>query len=192
MSSDLSQVSGLFIDPRDKSIQLKALAMVVGTVVLALSSRIQVPMLPVPMTLQTLAVTLVGALYGWRLGTATVVAWLIEGAIGLPVFAAGASGLPHLLGKTGGYLFSFPLVALWVGWLCEKGWTGHRFFMAFMAMLLGNALCLIVGGVWLAAFIGWEKAVAFGISPFLLGGLLKSVLGASLLKAVEGPARNAR
>ena len=159
-------------------------AIAFGTILLAASSHIQIPMIPVPMTMQTLAVTLIGAIYGWRLGAATVLAWLLEGAIGLPVFAGGASGVPHLLGKTGGYLFSFPLVAMVVGALAERGWDGSHFERAFSAMVIGNALCLVIGAAWLAAFIGWEKAMTFGVTPFVFGGLLKSALGAGLLKVI--------
>jgi biotin transport system substrate-specific component len=167
----------------DRSIAFKVLAVVLATVLLSVSSKIQVPMIPVPMTLQTLAVTLVGALYGWRLGGVAVLAWLTEGALGMPVFAGATAGVPYLFGPTGGYLFSFPLVAMVVGFLCERGWGGKQVFLAFGAMLIGNALCLAVGAGWLAFFTGAERAVALGVTPFLLGGLSKSVLGAALLKA---------
>lgn len=175
---------------RQASPAFRAVAVILGTLVLAMASRIEVPMVPVPMTMQTLAVTLVGALYGWRLGAMTVLAWLLEGAIGLPVFAAGASGVPHLLGKTGGYLFSFLPVAMLVGALAERGWNGSRAVRAFLAMLMGNALCLLLGAAWLALFIGWNKAIAFGVTPFLVGGVLKSVLGAAILKAALPGGKN--
>jgi biotin transport system substrate-specific component len=155
-----------------------------GTLVLALASYIQVPMIPVPMTMQTLAVTLIGALYGWRLGAITIVAWLAEAALGLPVLAGGASGVHVFLGPTGGYLFAFPIVGALTGWLAERGWNGSKAGLAFVAMILGNTACLLLGGAWLAAMIGVEQAFLLGVAPFILGGLLKSALGAATLAAL--------
>jgi biotin transport system substrate-specific component len=162
----------------------KIAAIVLGTVFLALSSYVEVPMVPVPMTMQTFAVTLIGALYGWRLGGITIVAWLIEGALGLPVLAGGAAGAAHFLGATGGYLFAFPVCGALVGWLAERGWNGKRPLLAFLAMLAGNVLCLALGGAWLATSIGAEQAITFGVTPFLVGAALKSALGAAVLLAL--------
>lgn len=157
-------------------------AVAIGTLLLALSSRIEVPMIPVPITMQTFAVTLVGALYGWRLGALTILAWLGEAAIGMPVLAGGSGGLAPFVGPTAGYLVSFPIVAALVGWLVERGWNGDRVFMAFAAMLIGNGLCLVIGALWLAGLFGFEKAVALGVTPFILGGVLKSALAAATLR----------
>src|SRR5262245_26439029 len=101
----------------------KALAVLIGTAFLPVSSWIEVPMYPVPVTMQTFAVTMIGALYGWRLGGLTVIAWLMEGMVGLPVLAGGAGGLVHFAGPTAGYLFGFPVVAAFVGLLAERGMT---------------------------------------------------------------------
>jgi biotin transport system substrate-specific component len=139
-------------------------------------------MIPVPVTMQTLAVTLVGALYGWRLGGITIVAWLAEGAAGLPVLAGGASGVHHFLGPTGGYLFAFPVAGALMGWLSERGWNGNRVGLAFLGMLLGNAVCLLLGAAWLALLIGPERAIVLGVVPFLVGALAKSALGAAMFK----------
>jgi len=161
-------------------------AVVLGTLFLALSSYIEVPMVPVPVTMQTFAVTLIGALYGWRLGAITIAAWLVEGAVGFPVLAGGAAGISHFVGPTGGYLFAFPLVGALVGWLAERGWNGSRVLLAFAAMVLGNLACLVLGTAWLAVMIGLEQAITFGFLPFLVGGLLKSALGAATLKLFSG------
>ena len=161
-------------------------AVVLGTLFLALSSYIVVPMVPVPVTMQTFAVTLIGALYGWRLGAMTIAAWLVEGAVGFPVLAGGAAGASHFVGPTGGYLFAFPLVGALVGWLAERGWNGNRVMLAFAAMVLGNLACLVLGTAWLAVMIGLEQAITFGFLPFLVGGLLKSALGAATLKLFSG------
>ncbi|WP_152046013.1 biotin transporter BioY [Aureimonas psammosilenae] len=163
----------------------QAAAVFAGTIALAIASQIAVPMIPVPVTMQTFAVTMIGALYGWRLGFVTVLAWLGEAALGLPVLANGAS-TAAFFGPTAGYLASFPIVAALTGWLAQRGWNGRNVGLAFGAMLVGNALCLAVGGLWLAALIGFEKAMLVGVVPFILGGVLKSALGAAVLKALPG------
>ena len=162
-----------------RSLPLRVTFVIAGTLVLALASRISVPMVPVPITMQTFAVTMIGVLYGWRLGAITIIAWLAEAVVGLPVLAGGASGILHFAGPTGGYLVSFPIIGALVGWLAERGWNGNRVFLAFAAMLIGNALCLVIGATWLATLIGWEQAIVHGVLPFVLGGVLKSALGAA-------------
>ncbi|MEI9411285.1 biotin transporter BioY [Mesorhizobium salmacidum] len=169
---------------QQRSLGWQAGAVVLGTLFLALSSYIEVPMVPVPVTMQTFAVTLVGALYGWRLGAVAIAAWLVEGAAGFPVLAGGAAGIQHFVGPTGGYLFAFPITGALVGWLAERGWNGNRVLLAFAAMLLGNVACLALGTAWLAVMIGAEKAITFGFVPFIVGGLLKSALGAATLMAL--------
>lgn len=172
--------------PREKSRAWQVGAVLVGTLILAVASRIEVPMIPVPMTMQTFAVTMIGALYGWRLGAVTVLVWLAQGALGLPVFApSGAVGIARFFGPTGGYLLAFPLVAMLTGWLAERGWNGSRPLRAFASMLAGNALCLALGGAWLAVMIGAGPAFAAGVAPFILGGILKSALGAAALGGAQ-------
>ena len=156
-----------------------------GTLVLALASQIAVPMVPVPITMQTFAVTMIGALYGWRLGVLTVLAWLGEAMLGAPVLAGGAGGLAPFAGPTAGYLVSFPLVAALAGLLAERGWTGNRVIRSFGAHLLANLLCLVLGGLYLAAMIGAEQAWLLGVAPFVLGAVLKSALAAAVLKAMR-------
>ncbi len=166
-----------------RSLPMRIVFVLAGTLALALASRISVPMVPVPITMQTFAVTMIGALYGWRLGTLTVLAWLAEGMAGLPVLAGGAGGIAHFAGPTAGYLVSFPLMAAMVGWLAERGWTGRRLVQSFAAHFAANIFCLALGGAWLATLIGLEKAMMLGVVPFVLGALLKSALAAALLKA---------
>lgn len=170
----------------DRSLVYQVLAVLVGTAFLALCSRIAVPMIPVPMTMQTYAVTLVGALYGWRLGGLTVAIWLAEAAVGMPVLAGGTGGLAPFAGPTAGYLFSFPLVAALVGLLAERGWTRSP-WQAFIVMLIGNVLCLVLGACWLAHMIGFDKAWAVGVAPFVVGGVLKSALGAATIALFRRP-----
>jgi biotin transport system substrate-specific component len=161
----------------ERSVQ--AALIVVGVVLLALSSKIQVPFWPVPMTLQTAAVLLIGATYGLRLGSATLLAYLGCGAIGLPVFASGA-GLAYMTGPTGGYLLGFLAAVVVMGWLADKGW-GRTLPQAVGLMLLGEIVLFALGIAWLAALIGPDKALAGGLVPFLPAETLKATLAAAVL-----------
>jgi biotin transport system substrate-specific component len=172
--------SPLRLETRSRTFQVGAVLL--GTLFLALSSWIEVPMYPVPMTMQTFAVTVVGAFYGWRLGGLTILAWLGEAMVGLPVLAGGAGGLAHFAGPTLGYLVAFPIAGALVGYLAEQGWT-RNLALGFAAMLMGNALCLVIGGAYLASLIGPEQAMILGVVPFILGGILKSALAALMVKA---------
>lgn len=167
----------------NRSAAMKLFAVISGTMILALTSQITVPMLPVPITLQTLIVPLIGALYGWRLGALTVLAWLGEAAAGMPVLAGGNGTLAAFAGPTAGYLFAFPIIAALAGFLAERGWNGCNLPKAFATFLTANILALVVGAAWLSLSVGVEKALLVGITPFLIGGLLKSALGAAILKA---------
>jgi biotin transport system substrate-specific component len=159
-----------------------------GTAILAISAKINVPMLPVPMTMQTFAVLLIAMAYGWRLGAATIIAYLAEGALGLPVFAGGG-GLAYMAGPTGGYLFGFVLSALIVGWLAERGWRNIP--STFAANILGTVLIFGFGFLWLIQVIAVAKGLDFaaavpiafsaGVAPFILGGIVKSALAAAVL-----------
>ena len=177
------------VDLQRRSLPVRLFAIAFGTVLLAISSRIEVPMVPVPITMQTFAVAMIGALYGWRLGAITVLGWLGQAAAGLPVLAGGAAGLAHFAGPTAGYLAAFPVMAALVGWLTERGWNGNRAGLAFLSMLAGNLLCLALGAAWLAQGIGWDAAIAHGVLPFILGGVLKSAVGALALRQLGRPRR---
>lgn len=169
---------------RNRPLAVKAALVLAGTGILALASQIAVPMVPVPITLQTLAITMIGVLYGWRLGMLTVLAWLGEAMIGLPVLANGAGGMASFVGPTAGYLAAFPFVAAIAGALAARGWTGERVLASFAAHLLANIACLAIGGAWLMALIGVEQGFALGVTPFIIGAVLKSALAAALLMAV--------
>jgi len=159
----------------------QAALVLVGTAVLTASSYVSIPMVPVPVSMQTFAVLMVGALYGWRLGGITVLAWLLEAALGMPVLAGGKGGLAPFVGPTAGYLFAFPVGAVLMGWLVAHGFDGARPLRAFGAMLLCTTLTLAIGGLWLGAMIGAAKGWALGVAPFLLGEVVKSALGAASL-----------
>jgi biotin transport system substrate-specific component len=160
---------------------------IAGSLLIALASKIQVPFYPVPMTLQTLMILTIGTAYGWRLGTATLVLYLLEGAIGLPVFAGTPEkgiGLAYMLGGTGGYLIGYVLAAACCGWLAERGWDRNVMTSAG-AMLIGNILIYIPGLLWLGALYGWDKPIIeWGLTPFVLGDLTKIALGSCLMPAI--------
>jgi biotin transport system substrate-specific component len=156
-----------------------AILVVAGSALMALSAKVQVPMWPVPMTMQTFAVLVIGMAYGWRLGGLTLLAYLAEGAIGLPVFAGGA-GLAYMAGPTGGYLAGFVVAAILVGWLGDRGWD-RSVAMTLVAMVLGTSLIFGLGVAWLTALIGFEPAIANGLVPFLVGAAFKIALAAAVL-----------
>lgn len=184
MTVQLRNAPANYLDLPSKSFIQQALYVVAGTLVLALASRLSVPMVPVPITMQTFAITMIGALYGWRLATVTVLAWLGEAMLGLPVLAGGASGLAPFFGPTAGYLVSFPIMAALVGYMTEKAIHGHRPVAGFLLHLGANALGLALGWAWLAGLLGAEKAWIAGVAPFVLGAVLKSALAAAVLKAI--------
>ena len=168
---------------------------VLGSMIVAISAQVSVPMLPVPMTLQTLAVLAVGAAYGARLGAITLALYALEGAVGLPVFANFQAGLFLPTGEilaTGGYIIGFILAAGLVGYLVEKGW-GANVFKLCAAMLLGAAIVYVPGLIWLVGWLGVMKgmdissaiavALSTGMLPFILGDIIKAVLAALAVPA---------
>ncbi len=155
----------------------RALALALaGSLVVAVLARVQIPYAPVPITGQTFGVLLVGALFGARLGALALGLYLLEGAMGLPVFARGG-GIAYLLGPTGGYLLAFPAAAYLAGAFFERG-AGRRPLVAFGSLLLSVAVVFAVGVPWLALYLGADvpRALAVGLYPFLPGELLKVAL----------------
>jgi biotin transport system substrate-specific component len=153
-----------------------------GSAVLALSALISVrlPFGPVPVTAQTLAVLLLGAVLGKTRAVASVFLYLAQGLAGLPVFAGGTFGAAYLLGPTGGYLIGFVPAAFIAGYLAEHGWD-RKVSTAFLAMLAGNIAIYVCGIPWLANFVGADKAIALGFLPFIPGDLIKLVLATAAL-----------
>ena len=151
-----------------------AVLTVVGSLIVAAAAQVNVPMIPVPMTLQSLAVLMIGAAYGSRLGAATLALYALEGAIGLPVFAEFKSGI---MLASFGYVLGFIAAAYVVGFLAERGWDRSPVKM-FAAMILGAAVLYVPGLLWLSAWIGAEKAVQFGLLPFIMGDVVKAAVAA--------------
>ncbi|HEX8355135.1 MAG TPA: biotin transporter BioY [Pyrinomonadaceae bacterium] len=150
---------------------------------LAAQAVVPLPFTPVPLTGQTFAVLLTGALLGPRLGALAMLAYLAEGAAGLPFFRGGAGGVTHLSGATAGYLLAFPAAAYVTGYLAERGWD-RRFVTAAAAMALGSLVILASGWGWLALMSGsGAEAFRFGVVPFLPGDIVKIALAAAALPA---------
>jgi biotin transport system substrate-specific component len=172
------------------SLITNAALVIAGSALMALSAQFshQFSFSTVPVTGQTFAVLLIGAVYGSRLGAATMLAYLAEGAAGLPVFAGGHGGAGAIATASGGYLFGFVFAAYVVGWFAERGWDRTRWIVA--PMLLGNAALYIPGVIWLHeqfAIVGvpisWSTALDYGLWPFIAGDLAKLVLASVAVPA---------
>ena len=172
----LTQVRPSLIPQLTDSAFSKLLAVLAGLSLLTISAHIKIPFYPVPLTMQTLMVLSIGMTYGARLGGITLLSYLAAGFIGLPVFAGGA-GMVYMMGPTGGYLAGFFAAAVVLGALAERGWT-RNWATAAAAMLMGNAIIYLLGVGWLTSLIGWDKAVQFGLLPFLYGDALKLIIAA--------------
>jgi biotin transport system substrate-specific component len=165
-----------------------------GTLALIIAAKIRVPFYPVPMTLQTLAVMAIAVTFGLRLGVATVLAYLAEGALGIPVFTNTpplVAGPAYLLGPTGGFLAGFVVLAAIIGYAADRGWSRSIPKLA-AALIVGEVIMMALGFAWLAGFaqmpsgsagLGMTKAWAGGVAPFILGDLLKVALVAFAVPA---------
>ena len=156
----------------------------VGTFLVALCAQlaIRIPFNPVPITGQTFGVLVVGSMLGSRRAAISLGVYLLEGFLGLPVFAGGAFGPAQLLGPTGGYLLGFVLAAYLVGLCAEHGWD-RRVWTTLVMMSAGTFAIYILGLGWLSGFVGWKNVLAVGLYPFILGDIAKAALAAFLLPA---------
>lgn len=154
--------------PKQNKLVKNALLVITGVLVLAVASQLTIPFKPVPLTFQSATVLLIALIYGARLGAATIAAYLIAGACGLPVYAELYSGLPVLLfDPTSGFLFGFFFATLLTGYLAQHGW-GKHFISAFAACLLGAVIIFGMGLLVLSHYTGWSKAYLLGLQPFLI------------------------
>jgi biotin transport system substrate-specific component len=162
----------------------QVLLVLAGVALLTVAAKIRVPMWPVPVTMQTFAVLVIGAAYGPRLGVATLLAYLALGAAGLAVFTGQGAGLAYMMGPTGGYLVGFAVAAGVMGWLASRGWDRSVEGMAG-ALLIGNAVIYAFGLPWMAYLFAAERGMAWvmqwGMTSFLLGDALKLALAALVL-----------
>lgn len=167
----------------------RAALLAFGIAAMTAAAKVKVPLWPspVPITFGTFAAMSLGALYGPRLGAATLLAWIAVGAAGFDVFAGStaASGLAYLAGPTGGYVAGFALAAALTGALAARGWDRSPWRMA-IAMALGTALIYAPGLLWLRGFAeDWAQTLVWGLWPFLVGDALKLALAAALIPAAR-------
>lgn len=159
----------------NQSVIIQFVIVFIASIVLAAGSQIMIPWSPIPFTLQTGIIVLLGLILGSVRAVFAVTLYLFEGAIGLPVFSGFSGGLSVLLGPTAGYLFGFLPAAFVIGWLAEKGMT-RSWFYTFLAGLIGVVLIFIVGVLHLQVLLGWKKAYLFGVHPFLMTEFVKLLL----------------
>jgi biotin transport system substrate-specific component len=143
-----------------------------GALIISIGAQVYIPLIPVKVTLQTLSILFVVSHFGAKLGTLSVLLYLIEGIVGIPVFAGFSAGLSIFLGPSGGYLIGFVPAAYLTGILLERS-TNRTFLSVFLAGLAGEIILLVIGYLRLVHFMGFFDAYIFGILPFILGDFLK-------------------
>jgi biotin transport system substrate-specific component len=173
-----------------------------GAALTAIAAQIAVPMFPVPITGQTLAVLLVGMTLGAVRGGLSLALYAVLGIVGLPVFSDSSSGWAVIAGPTGGYIIGFVLSAVLTGWLAQRSWD-RKVLKSFLAFLAGTVVTFVAGNIWLAAWLGaagypndLNAVLQSGLYPFIIGGVIKAALGAGILSAAwaavrRGEKRNA-
>ena len=154
-----------------------------GTLLLAISSKVQVPFWPVPMTMQTFVIFLIGMTYGVRLSFATVTLYLFEGAVGLPVFASGG-GIAYLTGPTAGYLYGMLFASVVISHLANLGFS-RTYFKALVSLVSGSIIIFLFGIIYLGSIIGYQKAIAAGLLPFIPSELFKIALAVALIPNIH-------
>jgi len=162
---------------------VKQVGLVVGfSLLTALAAQVVIPIGPIPITGQTFAVLLTGALLGSRLGAITMIVYLLEGAIGLPFFSGGTAGLLHLMGPTGGYLIAFPAAAFVTGAFAEHEWD-RRFFSAAAAMAIGSIIIMLAGWMWFSLMMKTSPVLTVfdTVLKFIPGDIIKICLAAAVL-----------
>jgi biotin transport system substrate-specific component len=164
---------------------IKEIAFIMSAVLmLAALSRITIPLLPVPVTGQTLGVLLMGMMLGRKRALAAILSYLALGIIGFPVFAAGSFGLATLVGPTGGYLLGFIPAAYILGFLGDKGWY-NKAYTAIAALVIGHAIVFTFGLLWLANFTGWNAVLTTGFVPFVPGAVIKTLVAFALIPIIK-------
>ena len=167
------------------SITLKNIFYIIfGTLLLTVSSKIQVPFWPVPMTMQTFVVLVLSMAYGWKLSALTLIFYLFEGAIGLPVFAKGG-GLTYLVGPTAGYLYGMTVAAAVIGYFADKGY-GKTILKTLIPLLIGTIIIFLFGIFYLVSITGmsYYKAIQVGLLPFIPSELFKIALALFLIPTI--------
>ena len=157
----------------------------IGSIILAISSKIKIPFYPVPMTMQTLVILIIGVGYGWKLGVVTVGLYLFEGMIGLPVFSGSPEkgiGLVYFTGPTMGYLLGFIIAAYFSG----KFTYNNNIIETFLKLFFATSFIYILGIAWLGSLIGWDKPIfQLGAQPFLLAELFKILIATFAINQIQ-------
>ena len=162
---------------------INVLLILFGTLLLTISAKVQVPFWPVPMTMQTFVVFLIGSMYGVRLSFLTLVAYLIEGALGLPVFAAGG-GIVYLTGPTAGYLFGMTIAAAVISYFANMGYS-TSYIKSFISIMIGSIIIFACGVLYLGSIIGYTKAIQAGLLPFIPSEIFKIALAVLLIPTLH-------
>ncbi|MGF7007480.1 biotin transporter BioY [Aminobacter sp. BE322] len=185
-STSTALVSGALPAKGAMRLATQVLLAVAGSLLLVASAKTKVVLGPVDMSLQTLAVLGIGAAFGLRLGLATVVLYMAQGAMGYPVFQSTPEkgiGIAYMLGSTGGYLAGFVAMVAIVGWAVDRGW-GRSLVKMLGAMLVAEVVMMAMGFSWLSLLIGADKAWQFGVVPFIVPDLIKVALAAAAVPAI--------
>jgi len=167
---------------KQRTLVTSVLQVILASLFLGLCAQVSIPLSPVPLTGQTFGVMLIGAVLGSRKGALSVLLYLLEGCVGMPVFACPPFSVMKLLGPTGGYLLAMVLQAYLIGWFVERQ-TKFNSFKTMTAMLVDSTLQMGLGVLWLGFFIGYSNVLMLGFYPFILGEVLKSFAVLSYLKA---------
>ena len=182
MKSNLTLINSI-LSTYSINIYLKNISLVIfGSLLLALSSKVQVPFWPVPMTMQTFIVFIIGMAYGWKLAFSTLVVYLLEGVSGLPVFAKGG-GLLYLTGPTAGYLYGMTVAAAVIGFFAELGYN-NSYFKSLVSLSIATFIIFLCGVGYLGSLIGYDKALAGGLYPFIPSELFKIGLAVALIPSI--------
>ena len=164
----------------------------IGSVVIAISAKIKVPIWPVDMSLQTLAIFVIAAVFGLKLGMATILLYLAEGAVGLPVFQGTPErgiGLSYMVGPTAGYLVGFVVMTAITGWAADRGWWKNPLKIG-AAMMIGELVLLALGSLWLMYLFGISQGIEYGIGPFIVSDLLKLAIAAGIVSIIGNIGRS--
>ncbi len=182
MKNNSTLIKNLLSDFRLNTYFQNISLMLIGTLILAFSSKVQVPFWPVPMTMQTFVVFIIGMTFGSKLAFFTLLLYLFEGAIGLPVFAKGG-GLLYLTGPTAGYLYGMAIAAGLVGYFADKNFN-ESYFKSFVSLFGATIIIFFIGIGYLGSIIGYEKAFTVGLYPFILSELFKIVLAVTIIPSI--------
>ncbi len=182
MKNNSTLIKNLLSEFRINSYYQNISLMLIGSLILAISSKVQVPFWPVPMTMQTFVVFLIGMTFGSKLAFFTLLLYLTEGAVGLPVFAKGG-GLLYLTGPTAGYLYGMTIAAWFIGYLAERNFN-ESYLKSLISLLIATSIIFMLGVGYLGSVIGYDKALAGGLYPFLPSELFKIALAVAIIPSI--------